>query len=73
MTPRKKVTKKTCIGTLDLTPTWVGVLPTLLMVLREGNAEGIKLVEDELKRMASLADRFVATTKPPTVVGNEGA
>ena len=42
---------------VDITPTWQGILPAILLVL-EGNptAEGKKLAHDELKRMAEVAD-----------------
>lgn len=48
---------------IDCTPTWEGILPTLLLVLRDGNAEGQKGAREELTRMAKLADLYVAANK----------
>lgn len=45
---------------IDVTPTWSGMLHSLVAVIQDGNAEGKKLAMDELKRMAELADRYVA-------------
>jgi hypothetical protein len=55
---------KTIVETIDVTPTWSGVLPLLLLVLREGTtAQARKAAEDELKRMAHLADVAVEMLK----------
>ena len=43
--------------TVDLTPTWSGILPALLMVLESGTAEGRKMAREELRRMAQAADQ----------------
>jgi hypothetical protein len=43
--------------TIDLTPTWSGILPALLLVLESGTAEGRKMARDELRRMAQAADQ----------------
>lgn len=45
--------------TIDMTPTWSEILGTVLVVLRDGDAEGKKFAVEELKRMAILADRYV--------------
>jgi hypothetical protein len=42
---------------IDLTPTWSGILPALLLVLESGTAEGRKMVREELVRMAAAADQ----------------
>lgn len=44
---------------IDCTPSWEGLLPYLLTVLRDGSWEGQKLAREELTRMAKLADRYV--------------
>jgi hypothetical protein len=43
--------------TIDLTPTWAGMLPALLAVLEGGTDEGRDLARAELVRMAEIADR----------------
>ncbi len=43
--------------TIDMTPTWVGILPALLAAAANGNAAA----NSELLRMAQLADDQVAT------------
>ncbi len=55
------VNVKTKIGTIDLTPTWSGVLPVLLAALTEGTEEGRRLAKIELARMARIADECVTT------------
>lgn len=42
--------------TIDMTPTWSGILPALVAVLQSGTAEGQAIALDELRRMAALAD-----------------
>jgi hypothetical protein len=46
--------------TIDLTPTWEQILPTLLVLFKDGNAKGRAAVTEELTRMAKLADLYVA-------------
>lgn len=55
------VTEKTKIGTIDLRPTWVGILPSLLILVEDGNSTGRATAINELQRMARLADAYVAT------------
>jgi len=43
-------------ATIDLTPTWQGVLPILIGALEDGTNEGKKLAREELRRMAKAAD-----------------
>ena len=50
--------------TLDLTPSWTGILPGLLAVITNGDTvQARKFAEAELRRMAALADRYVAEHK----------
>lgn len=49
--------------TIDVTPSWESILPTLLVLLKDGNAEGQAAAERELKRMAQLADSYVKVLK----------
>lgn len=48
---------------IDVTPTWSAILPLLLAVYKDGNFHGIKEAEGELRRMAELADLYVASQK----------
>lgn len=52
-------------GRIDMTPTWRGVLPYLLLGYRDGNATGQKIATEELAKMADLADRAVASASAP--------
>lgn len=45
---------------IDLTPTWEGILPGLLWVLQDGDNEGKRIAKEELKRMAKAADLWNA-------------
>jgi hypothetical protein len=49
--------------TIDMTPTWHGILPMLLTGWTDGNATGRKIALEELQRMARLADAYVAEHK----------
>lgn len=49
--------------TLDLTPTWAGLVPAFLLVLDKGNREGRAAIESELARMAALADLWASHVK----------
>lgn len=61
------MSKIKAIKTLDMTPTWEGVLPVYLMAWTDGNAKGRAAASSELLRMAQLADKWVAHCK-----ANEG-
>jgi hypothetical protein len=41
--------------TIDLTPTWRGILPALLAIFEHGDRQ---TALDELAKMANLADRY---------------
>lgn len=56
---------KKLVGTIDLTPTWEAILPMFLTALDIGTAEGQAIARAELKRMAQLADLYVASQKEP--------
>lgn len=51
---------------IDITPTWVGILPALIAVIRDGSPEGRKYAIAELERMADAADRFNQLAKETT-------
>lgn len=48
------------LGVIDCTPTWRGILPVLLLLITDVNAEGQAVARIELQRMADLADLYVA-------------
>lgn len=45
---------------IDMTPTWEGILPILLDRLRNGGFNAQHNAQQELRRMAVLADKYVA-------------
>jgi len=49
--------------TIDLTPSWEGLLPVLLHLLQGETSDSRKVASDELTRMAKLADLYVASQK----------
>lgn len=53
------------IQTINLTPTWEGILPGLLAALTDGGPEGQQIAREELTRMAKIADAYVAKLKHP--------
>jgi hypothetical protein len=53
-------------NTIDLTPTWRGLLRGLVCVLQTGTPEGKRIAEEELRRMAEAADKWNAHCKGRT-------
>lgn len=52
------------VRTIDLTPTWSGILPGLLEVIENGDSFAARdTARAELRRMARLADAYVAEHK----------
>jgi len=51
------------VKTIDVTPTWSGILPALLTLLHSENAEASFVAQKELERMARLADNMIAHLK----------
>lgn len=49
--------------TIEITPTWQGLVGALLLVYEHGNATGRATARAELQRMAKLADLYVAWHK----------
>lgn len=49
--------------TIDITPTWAGILPTLLVLLQDGSNEGQKTAREELQKMARAADLYNKSIK----------
>lgn len=56
--------------TMDLTPTWAGLLPGLIAQLDNGTVKSRKTAEAELRKMAGLADRLVAAVKDGTLTAS---
>lgn len=46
--------------TIDMTPTWVGILPALIAIIENGNEAGKRNAYEELRRMAEIADDYNA-------------
>ena len=66
MTAKAKETglsKRSKSFTIDLTPTWVEILPTLLTIYEHGDAEGRKFVVEELRRPLAEVDKLNAEGK----------
>jgi hypothetical protein len=52
------------VKTIDLTPSWEGILPLLLAVYSNGETvEAKQTAYAELSRMARLADKYVDVSK----------
>lgn len=45
---------------IDVTPTWAGILPILILGLTEGTEAGQRQAKEELMRMAQAADAYNA-------------
>jgi hypothetical protein len=62
-------TTKRIVGTVDLTPSWEGLLSGMLAILSDehsGSAETIKakrIIREELVQMARGADQYIAAQK----------
>lgn len=41
---------------INLTPTWLGLLPGIIAVLEDGTDAGKKICREELRKMAKAAD-----------------
>lgn len=50
-------------GTIDMTPTWLGVLPLFLAAIENGTDAAKTAARQELTRMAKIADRAMAEEK----------
>ena len=50
--------RRTPTETIDITPTWRGLLPYFFLALENGNTEGRKIAREELAKMARAADLY---------------
>lgn len=57
--------------TIDVTPTWEGMLSYYLIVLEDGNKEGKAIAKKELANMAKAADLFNELMKDHKAILNE--
>lgn len=62
----KTSSKKKFIGYIDVTPTWASMVPAIIALIENGNAQGRATAIGELNRMADLADKYVAQSKSDT-------
>lgn len=60
---KKTVYEGKVVDTIDITPTWEAILPSLIAVIQDGNGDGKRLAIEELRRMATIADKYVELTK----------
>lgn len=49
--------------TIDVTPTWEGLVPAFLALIENGTPEGRAMAVKEITRMAQIADHAVAEAK----------
>ena len=49
--------------TIDITPTWMDILPSLIHLVNSDSIQGRQCAESELRRMAGLADGYVELFK----------
>jgi len=49
--------------TIDITPTWVGILPALLAVIQNGTPQGRAAATEELQRLAATVDAMNAAAR----------
>lgn len=50
--------------TINIRPTWRGILPSLLILLKSDSHAAREAAQDELERMATYADNWVALRDP---------
>jgi hypothetical protein len=56
--------RRALVEMIDMTPTWQGILPALIVMLTEGNANTREAGRLELEKMARAADLYNASMKP---------
>jgi hypothetical protein len=50
-------------SSITIAPTWAGTVNALILALEHGSEEGKRMAREELRRMATVADRAVAQSK----------
>lgn len=48
--------------TIDVTPTWAGIMPILLAAVENGTDKGRDAATAELRRLATVTDKLIAFT-----------
>lgn len=46
----------TPVKTIDLTPTWAGIMPGIISILENGSEDGRKIAREELMKLARQVD-----------------
>ena len=51
--------------TIDMTPTWTGIIPAMIAIIKNPNAsfESQKMIQAEFLKMAKLADSYIEHVK----------
>ncbi len=62
-------TEKRQIGTIDMTPTWAGIMPALIAVLENGTETGKIAARAELMDLAASVDRSNAKIRELRAAG----
>lgn len=68
-----RIAKPAPVRSLDLTPTWSGMVSTLILLLQNGNGEGQATARAELVKMARLADERNAMARRAALNGTRRA
>jgi hypothetical protein len=55
--------EKKVVGTIDMTPTWEGLLPSLIAMLQDGSPVAQQTAREELTKLARFADQQNAKIK----------
>lgn len=63
MRKTKQPAPVTQVGTIDLTPTWRGIMPMLIAGLIDGTDQGRRIATEELFRLANMVDEVNRETK----------
>lgn len=58
-------TEKTCVGTIDITPTWSSLIPVIVAAIQHGTPKGRDAAIVELKRLAKFVDDLNIPNEPP--------
>jgi len=69
MVKRKRLTRKgnnirkNRMAGVDVTPTWQGLVPSLVALIERGDYKGRKVAVDEFNKIAKLADEVIRLKK----------
>ena len=51
------------IESIDMTPSWKGIMPAIIAMLEDGTDTGKTIAKAELMRMADILDRMIEISK----------